>query len=186
MFKNIIVMFFDTISRVHFFRKFPKTSSFLNKFSRYEPDSSKKKLSIFQFFKYNSIKGFTGQNLRSAYFGECIDSDGAFFANYFRDQGYILGKVSTYCEKTSIIFSHKNRELDNIKWDHEGTALSCIRGTYRGLFHTFIFSLIKKCMFGKQIFEYALEYLEIFMTTYFDYNKMFLFESGEGHEQRGK
>ena len=30
MFKNVIVMFFDTISRAHFFRKFPKTISFLN------------------------------------------------------------------------------------------------------------------------------------------------------------
>ena len=35
LFKNVILMFFDTISRAHFFRKFPKTISFLNKFSRY-------------------------------------------------------------------------------------------------------------------------------------------------------
>jgi hypothetical protein len=43
MFKNVIVMFFDTISRAHFFRKFPKTISFLNQFSRYETNFSKKK-----------------------------------------------------------------------------------------------------------------------------------------------
>ena len=43
MAKNVIVMFFDTISRAHFFRKFPKTISFLNKFSRYETNFSKKK-----------------------------------------------------------------------------------------------------------------------------------------------
>jgi len=49
MLMNVIVMFFDTISRVHFFRKFPKTSSFLNKFSGYEPDSSKKNVN-FQIF----------------------------------------------------------------------------------------------------------------------------------------
>lgn len=47
-------------------------------------------------------------------------------------------------------------------------------------------ALIKKCLFGKQIFEYALEYLESFMKAYFDYNKMFLFESGEGHEPTGQ
>ena len=42
MFKNVIVMFFDTISRAHFFRKFPKTISFLNKFSRYDTNLKKK------------------------------------------------------------------------------------------------------------------------------------------------
>ena len=42
---------------------------------------------------------------------------------------------------------------------------------------------------GKQIFEYALEYLEYlesFLETYYDYNKMFLFEAGEGHEPTGQ
>jgi hypothetical protein len=67
MFTNVIIMFFDTISRVHFFRKLPKTSSFLNKFSGYEPDFSKKEMTIFQFFKYNSIKAYTDQNLKAAF-----------------------------------------------------------------------------------------------------------------------
>ena len=44
MFKNVIIMFFDTISWAHFFRKFPKTISFLNKFSKYEKNFSKKKM----------------------------------------------------------------------------------------------------------------------------------------------
>ena len=187
MFTNVIVMFFDTISRVHFFRKLPKTSSFLNKFSGYEPDFSKKQMTIFQFFKYNSIKSFTDPNLRATYFGANMESDGTFFADYFRNKGYILGRASTYCEKSSILFWHKNlRRRFNIRWDHDGTAVSCIKGTYRGFFHTYLYSLIKKCMFGKQIIEYAIEYLESFMTTYFDYNKMFLFESGEAHEPTGQ
>ena len=67
MFKNFIIMFFDTISRAHFFRKFPKTISFLNKFSKYEKNFSKKKKTIFQFFKYNSIKAYTNPNLKAAF-----------------------------------------------------------------------------------------------------------------------
>ena len=43
IYKNVIVMFFDTISRAHFFRKFPKATSFLNQFSRYETNLKKKK-----------------------------------------------------------------------------------------------------------------------------------------------
>ena len=186
MFKNVIVMFFDTVSRAHFFRKFPKSVSFLNQFSRYETNFSKKKMTIFQFFKYNSIRPSTDANLRAAYYGAKLGGNGTYFAHYFRNQGYILGKTSTYCEKSSLIFSHKNNKLNDIRWDHEGISLSCIKGIYRGFLVHKLISLIKKCMFGKQIFEYALEYLETFLKAYFDNNKMFLFESGEGHEPTGQ
>ena len=42
IYKNVLIMFFDTLSRSHFFRKFPKTSNFLNQFSKYEENYSKK------------------------------------------------------------------------------------------------------------------------------------------------
>ena len=43
MFKNVLLIFFDTISRAHFFRKFPKTIRFLAKFTKYEKNYKKKK-----------------------------------------------------------------------------------------------------------------------------------------------
>ena len=55
LYKNILVMFFDSLSRAHFHRKFRKTTKFLNQFSKYEPDHLKKNMTIFQYFKYNSI-----------------------------------------------------------------------------------------------------------------------------------
>ena len=36
---GVVVMFFDTVSRAHFFRKLPKTVQFLNKFSKYEKNA---------------------------------------------------------------------------------------------------------------------------------------------------
>ena len=186
MFQNVIIMFFNTISRAHFFRKFPKTISFLNKLSRYETNFSKKNQTIFQFFKYNSLNYYTDPNLRATYCGASIESNGTYFAKYFKSQGYILGKTSTYCEKTSLIFSNKKKAKNDIRWDHEGISISCIKGIYLGFFLSKMTSVIQKCLFGKQIFEYALEYLESFLETYLDYNKMFLFESGEGHEPTGQ
>jgi hypothetical protein len=183
MFKNVIVMFFDTISRAHFFRKFPKTISFLNKFSRYDTNLKKKKLTIFQFFKYNSVYFYTYPNLRAAYYGIKSKEKGIYFANYFKNKGYILGRSSTFCEKVSIILNYK---LTNFRWDHEGISIPCIKGIYKGFFVSKLTSIIKKCLFGKQVFEYALEYLESFLKTYFNYNKMFLLESGEGHEPTGQ
>ena len=41
-YKNIILMFLDTLSRAHFHRKFIKTISFLEKFHKYEPNPFKK------------------------------------------------------------------------------------------------------------------------------------------------
>ena len=43
-YKNVLIMFFDTLSRAHFFRKFKKTTKFLEQFSKYETNSSKKKI----------------------------------------------------------------------------------------------------------------------------------------------
>ena len=183
MFKNVIVMFFDTISRAHFFRKFPKTISFLNNFTRYETNFKKKKFTIFQFFKYNSVYYYTHPNIRAVYYGGRSNSKGTYFANYFKNQGYILGRATTFCEKMSIILSYSR---SNFKWDHEGISIPCIKGIYHGLFLSKLTSLIKKCLFGKLVFEYALEYLESFFKAYFRYNKMFLLESGEGHEPTGQ
>ena len=41
-YNNVLIMFFDTLSRAHFFRKFPKTTKFFENFSRYEKDIKKK------------------------------------------------------------------------------------------------------------------------------------------------
>jgi hypothetical protein len=185
IFKNVIVMFFDTISRAHFYRKFPKVTSFFNNFSRYETNYSRKKMTIFEFFKYNSINTYTDPNLKAAYFGAKINGNGTYFANYFKDQGYIIGKTTTFCEKASVIFDN-NTKLNEIRWDHEGISIPCIKGIYTNFFTHKLNSLIKRCLFGKQIFEYALDYLESFFKTYFEYSKMFLFESEEGHEPTGQ
>ena len=183
MFKNVIVMFFDTISRAHFFRKFPKTVSFLDKFSRYETNFKKKNLTIFQFFKYNSVNYYTYPNLRAAYYGTNSNRKGIYFANYFKNQGYIIGRTTTFCEKVSIILKDK---LSDNRWDHEGISIPCIKGIYKGFLVNRLTSFIKKCLFGKQVIEYSLEYLESFLKTYYNQKKMFLLESGEGHEPTGQ
>ena len=80
----------------------------------------------------------------------------------------------------SIIITQKNHELNITQWAHEGNSIPCIKGFYKGFFLHKLISLIKKYLFGKLIFEYALEYLESFLKTYYDYNKMFILESGDG------
>ena len=42
IYKNVLVIFIDTLSRPHFYRKFPKTAEFLKKFTSYEENFEKK------------------------------------------------------------------------------------------------------------------------------------------------
>lgn len=48
IYKNILVIFIDTLSRAHFHRKFHKTIKFLEQFTKYEPNASYGNFSIFQ------------------------------------------------------------------------------------------------------------------------------------------
>lgn len=183
-FKNVLVFFFDTISRAHFFRKFPKTINYLEQYTKYKRDYKKKKFTIFQFLKYHSLNTFTNPNLMAAYFGAKIDGNGTHFANYFKNNGYIIGKATTFCEKINVYSTTSS--LNNVIWDHESISIPCIRGIYNYRLSKRLYSLVRRCLFGKDIFEYSLEYLESFWLNYLKYNKMFLFESGDGHEPTGQ
>ena len=185
-YKNVLVMFFDTVSRVHFFRKFPKTIEFFNRFSKYEEDFKRKKMTLFQYFKYNSIYPYTDPNLRAAFFGSRYWKKGIHFANYFKKKGYIIGRVNTLCEKESVFNKKKPSQLLYAFWDHEGLSLSCIKSFYKGFLVGRLHPVLRKCLFGKDMFQYALEYLESFWTTYFNQHKLFLFQSIEGHEPTGQ
>jgi hypothetical protein len=186
LYKNVLVIFFDTLSRVHFFRKFPKTVSFLNQFSKYEENYLKKNMTIFQYFKYHSIGTYTDPNIKAAYYGAKIDGKGTHFVNYYKKKGYIVGRVNTFCGK-EVIFNKKNNSFyEHGIWDHEGLSLGCISTFYDKFLITRLTSVIKKCLFGKELNQYALEYLESFWTTYLEQNKMFLYQTLDSHEPTGE
>ena len=185
-YKNILIMFFDTLSRAHFFRKFKRTTKFLEQFSKYETNVLKKNMSVFQFFKYNSINSFTAPNLVAAYYGGKIDGNGTHFGNYFKKNGFIIGRANSLCEKEVAINKGNIQRFKHCKFDHEGLSIGCIKGFYDGPFLDRVSSLVKRCLFGKDLTEYSLEYLESFWNTYINQYKMFLHQSTEGHEPTGE
>ena len=186
MYKNILVMFFDTVSRAHFFRKLPKTIQFLNKFSKYEKNTIKKNLNVFQYFKFHSLDGFTDPNLKAAYYGTPFFGNGTHFANFFKKNGFIIGRANNYCEKETCINLRDPKVLTHALWDHEGLSIGCIKEFYDEKFTHKLSSLVKKCLFGKDINEYIFEYLESFWTVYLEQYKLFLFQSLDGHEPTGE
>jgi hypothetical protein len=140
-------------------------------------------MTIFQFLKYHSVNTFTNPNLKAAYFGATFDGNGTHFANYFKNNGYIIGRASTLCEKINV---YSNSPLNYIIWDHESISIPCIKGAYNNKMTKKLSSIIRRCLFGKDIFKHSLQYLESFWTAYLENNKMFLFDSGEGHEPTGQ
>ena len=130
LYKNILILFLDTLSRAHFHRKFPKTIKFLNKFSKYETNESKKNMTIFQYFKYNSLFTYTDPNLKAAYYGAKNDGSGIHFSNFFKNNGYIIGRVNAFCEKESVFDEKNDTKFLHGTWDHEGLSLGCIKGFY--------------------------------------------------------
>lgn len=177
IYKNVLIFFFDTLSRAHFHRKFKKTSKFLNKFTEYNLNNN---MATFEFFKYHSLRSYTDPNVKAVYYSSKLSGKKIHFANYFKDNGFIIGRANTYCEK-EIIFNKKKYYLHSL-WDHENLSLACLKAFYNSPLIGKLNSLIIKCLFGKQLFQYSLEYLETFLKTYKDENKMFLLQSIEGHE----
>ena len=182
-FENVLVIFFDTVSRAHFFRKFKKTVKFLDKFTKYERDFDKKNMTVFQFLKFHSLNSFTNPNLKAAYFGSKFDGNGTHFANYFQENGYITGRTSTLCEKINV---YSELPLTYVNWDHENIALPCIKGIYNTFFTHRLASVVRRCLFGVDLIKYSFEYMESFWNTYLDENKLFVFDSGDGHEPTGQ
>lgn len=179
-------MFFDTLSRSHFFRKFPKTSNFLNQFSKYEENYSKKNMTIFQYFKYHSLRAYTDPNVKATYYGSKMNGKGIHFVNYYRNNGYIVGRVNAFCEKEIIFDKNNYSSFNHGIWDHEGLSLGCITAFYDRFLTSRLSSVARKCLFGKELNQYALDYLESFWTAYLEQNKMFLFQSVDGHEPTGE
>ena len=60
-FENVLFIFFDAISRVHFQRALPKTTKFFEKFMKYNPNS---KYKSYHFSKYHSLDGYTRINIQ--------------------------------------------------------------------------------------------------------------------------
>ena len=71
-------------------------------------------------------------------------------------------------------------------WDHEGLSLACIKAFYDRFLVSRLNSLIKKCLFGKDLNQYGLKYLEIFWRNYINHYKLFLFQTEDGHEPTGE
>lgn len=191
LFKNVLHVFMDSLSRVEWKRKLPK-------FYKWIEDRYKNKSSVhesFQFFRYHGNGMYTEHNMTVLNFGVFAGNNlsNTHLVKYFNDNGFITGQALNYCgnEIYSIDsgFSH-SLDWENSAFDHEFFGLFCdLNFSSKENSYSIINgvnSINTRCIYGKTLLEHSLEYTKQFFEKYKDENKFFRLLTYEGHEGSGE
>lgn len=177
---NVLFLFMDNLSRAHFYRQYKKTKEYLKNFLTFEGYSNEidkeQKYHGFEFLKYQKFDGATLQNALPMFSGVYYNPK-YFMINIVKDykkNGYITCNVQDICHK-ELMSIKPFRRYTYIEFDHEFASINCEPNVYKpgyGLFNGDN-SVFRKCLYGKESFDYALEYGKKFWETYKN-NKRFL------------
>lgn len=179
--KNILFIYIDSLSRPHFFRKFYLVKKFLEKFVSNKNNTYES----FQFMKYQTL---TSEKLKR---GKRNTIQSIFYPNKnntnlhlisdLKKNGYITAQSINICSKEFSLNSNENYFYSNTifdEYDHENVAMFCDPFYYslfddKEVYTKGNYSAFKRCLYGKNTFEYVLEYGKQFWTKYKN-NKKFL------------
>jgi hypothetical protein len=177
---NVLFIFMDNLSRVHFYRQYKKTKEFLKQFLTFEGYSNKinkeQKYHGFEFIKYQKFDGATLQNALPMFSGVYFDHNNIMISivKDFQKNGYITCNVQDICHK-ELMSMEPLKNYTYIEFDHESAAINCEPNVYKpgyGLLNGDN-SVFRKCLYGKESFDYSLEYGKKFWISYKN-NKRFL------------
>ena len=169
IYDNILLILLSSTSRAHFQRAMPKLSKFISKLMGYEPFPI---MTAYQYSKFYNFP-FIEQNIQSMFYKKTVNNSYINSLKYFKENGYITGKVIDKCEK-------KVETLDEIEWDHENYAYLCDPNYYKEKYSTY-----ERCLYGKPVSEYMINYTLEFWDKYFDNKKYFNMVFNYGDEPTG-
>ena len=190
-FKNVLYLYFDTVSRAHFIRQMPETVKFIKKYLSNPKIKSKESISSFEFLKLNGLGKNTFPNNYPLFAGiskfRVHQSKGQTIGKNFKDIGYITGTMNDIMEKyTYYTFITSQDYMEKFTFgdpDHDGTTLfsdpnyytypSSLNGPY---------GIVFRCLYGKQVIEYLFDYTFAFWDAYIDQPKAFKSVNNYGHE----
>ena len=185
LFKNIIVMYIDAVSRNRFKSALPKTYKFIDKFMKYVPDYPEfGNLKSFQFLKYHTTGVFTQPNAQPMFYGNSMESgSGIQITKYLKENGYITAMILDQC--VFEIFFDKRRvftyNVTSDNFDHSIMPLFCDHNYFGFLFRG-VNSFVRRYLYGKETFEYNFEYARQFWNKYRDSRKYMALEFMQAHE----
>jgi hypothetical protein len=187
IYNNVLFIFLDTLSRAHFQRAMKKTSQFVEKYMKYN-----NLYSAYQFNKYHSVGHETHPNIAPMYFGKPMkERRGKNIIKYFKKNGYITANIGNICSKE--LFATFKNEITNIsfdRYDHENIAMWCDPNYFDRKnpypINKGEFSLLRRCLYGKEVHEYVFEYAKDFWKKYENNRKFARLSFIEGHEITGE
>ena len=168
---NIMILYFDSISRSTSIRQLKKTLNFFEKFMNYREtyniNNPLENYHSFQFFKYHSFACCTSKNYRKLFY-----LNNNRITKYLKHNGYITGFSNDICAKDSC-YIHHDLSIDEI-CDHE--FILCdpnMKSTN---------SMLKRCLYDKINSYYQYEYGYQFWTKYKNNRKFLFIVNNDGHE----
>ena len=185
--RNILVIYFDSLSRAHFHRKFSDFGGFLSDLS----DISNGYYESFEFLKYHTF-GNQGQNptLLSMFLGKdylAYDKP-VHIISHLKNNGYITAQSANICSQN--LNKNINSNILNEKFDHENIAMFCdplYNAVNNKNYNTKgINSSFKRCLYGKNTYEYVFNYGKLFWDAYPNNNKFLLLGFFDSSERSGE
>ena len=183
-FENILFIYIDALSRNHFKRKLPKTTKFLEK---YLPVKNQK-IKVFQFMKYSSFKGTTQENVIPMFFGNSLESEsGVSIIKYLKEYGYITSGTRNICHKNQFdLQGYKTKNIHFESYDHENVAMMCDPNfsipNFPFSILKGIYSFFRRCLYGRDTFEYIFDYSMKFWEAYKNERKFSFISFIDAHE----
>ena len=188
---NILFIFIDAVSKNHFRRKFPMTSELLSKYlitNINDINNNMNNITAFQFLKYNNFRPSTQVNILPMFYGESMKSQkGTSLIKYFKEKGYITGGSENICHKELFLLEEdKNKDVVFESFDHENFAMFCDPNynppnnrvsLFKGLF-----SMLRRCLYGKDTFDWVFEFGYQFLEKYKNERKFLRLGFIDGHE----
>ena len=121
------------------------------------------------------------------FYGTAVfNTRGTNIIKYFKQQGYITAQSNDMCSKEVWEPEKEPVNLDLDLWDHENVAMFCdpsymdrksLYSIYKG-----VYSLLRRCFYGKEVHDYILEYGKKFWEAYPDNKKFLRMGFNDGHE----
>ncbi|ORX56509.1 DUF229-domain-containing protein [Piromyces finnis] len=177
---NVLLMYFDAVSRRQFFRNLPKTVKKL------ESLNNSGIMHLNQFFRYGVIGFNTNRNSLGLFAGVQLErgKKGVPIWEDYRNHGYVAGAADDHCEDWDTNYNNRTE----ISLDHELIAPFCLpeyhertgnpHGNFKGAY-----SIRRRCITGQYVHNYVLNYTRQFIDTYDSTNPWFFRSSFiEGHE----
>lgn len=179
---NVLTIMLDTVSRAQMYRKMGKLVDVLTALNATDT------VEVFQFFRLITNGFSTEQNTKAMYTGSQLrrERSGRPYWDIFKGQGYATAYINGFCEDWMSTFLKK--EFQGM--DHK-VFLPWCNPEYHPFERTFgnfagPFSILRRCINGKKVHRYIIEYLQQFWRHYKNWGKAVHISLQEGHEGSGE